>query len=209
MRLISRLGPGLLVCVAVTAAAFALEHVERLLAGEAYLEALVLAILLGVATRAAWAPGPRFAPGVGFSAKVLLEVAVVLLGASVSATTVLALGPSLLAGIAATVAAALASSYLIGRALGLPQRMAILVACGNSICGNSAIAAVAPVIGADGEDVASSIAFTAVLGVVGRAAPAAPRTASVDVADAIWRYGRSHCLRRAAGAGGDACRSVR
>jgi uncharacterized integral membrane protein (TIGR00698 family) len=44
--------------------------------------------------------------------------------------------------------------------------MAILVACGNSICGNSAIAAVAPIIGADGEDVASSIAFTAVLGVV-------------------------------------------
>jgi uncharacterized integral membrane protein (TIGR00698 family) len=44
--------------------------------------------------------------------------------------------------------------------------MAILVACGNSICGNSAIAAVAPVIGADGKDVASSIAFTAVLGVI-------------------------------------------
>ncbi len=44
--------------------------------------------------------------------------------------------------------------------------MAVLVACGNSICGNSAIAAVAPVIGADGEDVAASIAFTAVLGVV-------------------------------------------
>jgi len=44
--------------------------------------------------------------------------------------------------------------------------MAILVACGNSICGNSAIAVVAPVIGADGEDIASSIAFTAVLGVI-------------------------------------------
>jgi uncharacterized integral membrane protein (TIGR00698 family) len=44
--------------------------------------------------------------------------------------------------------------------------MAILIACGNSICGNSAIAAVAPVIGADGDDVASSISFTAVLGVV-------------------------------------------
>ena len=44
--------------------------------------------------------------------------------------------------------------------------MAILVACGNSICGNSAIAAVAPVIGADGDDIASSIAFTAVLGVL-------------------------------------------
>lgn len=44
--------------------------------------------------------------------------------------------------------------------------MALLIACGNSICGNSAIAAVAPVIGADSDDVGASIAFTAVLGVV-------------------------------------------
>ena len=42
----------------------------------------------------------------------------------------------------------------------------MLVACGNSICGNSAIAAVAPVVGADGDEVSASIAFTAVLGVV-------------------------------------------
>src|SRR6202008_2626788 len=52
------------------------------------------------------------------------------------------------------------------RALGLPQRISILIACGNSICGNSAIAAVAPVIGADADDIASSISFTAVLGVL-------------------------------------------
>ena len=44
--------------------------------------------------------------------------------------------------------------------------MSVLIACGNSICGNSAIAAVAPVIGADSDDVASSISFTAVLGVI-------------------------------------------
>jgi uncharacterized integral membrane protein (TIGR00698 family) len=43
--------------------------------------------------------------------------------------------------------------------------MATLIACGNSICGNSAIAAVAPAIGAEADDVAVSIAFTAVLGV--------------------------------------------
>jgi uncharacterized integral membrane protein (TIGR00698 family) len=57
-------------------------------------------------------------------------------------------------------------SFLICRLLGLPLRLSILVACGNSICGNSAIAAVAPVIGADGDDIASSISFTAVLGVI-------------------------------------------
>jgi uncharacterized integral membrane protein (TIGR00698 family) len=79
---------------------------------------------------------------------------------------VLAAGPSLLAGIAAVVALAIAASYGIGRALGLSRRMAMLVACGNSICGNSAIAAVAPVIGANGRDIAAAIAFTAVLGVL-------------------------------------------
>ncbi|WP_428977779.1 YeiH family protein [Lichenibacterium minor] len=158
--------PGLVLCVAVTLVAVALQAIETRIVGEPYLEALVLAILLGVAIRSLWTPGPRWAPGIAFSAKVLLEVAVVLLGASVSAATVLALGPALIGGIALVVALAIASSYALCRLLGLPKRMAVLVACGNSICGNSAIAAVAPVIGADGDDVASSIAFTAVLGVV-------------------------------------------
>jgi uncharacterized integral membrane protein (TIGR00698 family) len=158
--------PGLLLCVLVTALASGLQLIEIRLAGQAYLEALVLAILLGVALRTAWTPGPRWHPGIAFSAKILLEVAVVLLGASVSARTVLALGPLLLGGIVLVVAVAIMTSYGISRVLGLRPRMAILVACGNSICGNSAIAAVAPVIGADGEDVASSIAFTAVLGVI-------------------------------------------
>ena len=146
--------------------AIALQAVEVHFAGHAYLEALVLAILLGVVIRTAWTPAKRFMPGIAFSAKLLLEVAVVMLGASVSVATVLALGPILLVGIASVVAIALGSSFIICRMLGLPLRMAILIACGNSICGNSAIAAVAPVIGADGDDIASSISFTAVLGVV-------------------------------------------
>ncbi|MDB5620018.1 MAG: conserved rane protein of unknown function [Tardiphaga sp.] len=143
-----------------------LEKIEVALVGEPYLEALVLAILIGVALRTAWAPGPRWQDGIDFSARLLLEIAVVLLGAALSVHTVLALGPLLLVGIVVVVVFAIASSYAICRALGLRQKMAILIACGNSICGNSAIAAVAPVIGADSDDVASSIAFTAVLGVV-------------------------------------------
>jgi len=147
-------------------AAIALQAIEVSFAREAYLEALVLAILIGVVVRTAWLPPANFVPGIGFCAKFLLECAVVMLGASVSAATVLALGPFLLLGIASVVAIALGVSFVICRALGLPLRMAILIACGNSICGNSAIAAVAPVIGADGDDIAASISFTAVLGVV-------------------------------------------
>ena len=158
--------PGLLLCVAVTGAAVALERLEAAAFGATWLEALVLAILVGTAVRTAWSPGQRWLPGITFSAKTLLEVAVLLLGASISAGMILAAGPLLIAGIAGIVVAAIAASYGIGRALRLPHRMALLVACGNSICGNSAIAAVAPIIGADGEDVAASIAFTAVLGVL-------------------------------------------
>jgi uncharacterized integral membrane protein (TIGR00698 family) len=158
--------PGIGLCILVTALAYLLQAVEIDLIGRPWLEALVFAILLGVAIRSVWTPSSAWHVGIEFSAKTLLEIAVVLLGASVSVRAVLAIGPELLIGIAVVVVVAIATSYVISRAFGLPQRMAILVACGNSICGNSAIAAVAPVIGADGEDVASSVAFTAVLGVI-------------------------------------------
>jgi uncharacterized integral membrane protein (TIGR00698 family) len=162
---LKRIAPGVMLCVAVSLVALGLQGLEVRALGRPWLEALVMAILLGVAVRTAWAPGARWTPGIGFSAKIVLEVAVMLMGAAISAKTMLAAGPALLAGIAALVVLAIALSYGLGRLLGLPHRMATLIACGNSICGNSAIAAVAPVIGAHPDDVAASIAFTAVLGV--------------------------------------------
>jgi uncharacterized integral membrane protein (TIGR00698 family) len=158
--------PGIGLCVFVTIAATFLQSLEIRWAGEAYLEALVLAILLGVAIRTVWEPGAFWHDGIAFSSKILLEIAVVMLGAAVSARTVAALGPALILGIVLTVVLALGVGYAISRLCGLHSKMAMLVACGNAICGNSAIAAVAPVIGADADDIAASIAFTAVLGVV-------------------------------------------
>lgn len=157
--------PGLLLCLAVTAAAAQAQALEIHVFGRAWLESLVLAIVLGAGIRTLWAPAPRWQPGIDFSAKFLLEVAIVLLGASIDARMISAAGMSLVVGIVAVVFAAIAASYGLGRLFGLPRRMAALIACGNSICGNSAIAAVAPVIGAHPDDVSASIAFTAVLGV--------------------------------------------
>ena len=157
--------PGLALSAVVTAGAYALEAGERRLFGRAGLEALVLAILLGTLVRSLWTPHARWLPGIRFSGHVLLEVAVMLLGMSVNAAAILANGPRLIAGIAVVVVTAILFSFGIGRLMGLSPRLALLIACGNSICGNSAIAAVAPVIGADSDDVATSIAFTAVLGV--------------------------------------------
>jgi uncharacterized integral membrane protein (TIGR00698 family) len=158
--------PGLMLCIAITVVAMLLQNWEEQAFGHPYVEALVIAILLGIAVRGFWQYGDIWSAGISFSAKTLLEIAVVLLGASISLGAIVASGPALLSGIVATVVAALAASYATSRALGLPRRISILIACGNSICGNSAIAAVAPIIGADSDDIASSIAFTAILGVV-------------------------------------------
>jgi len=158
--------PGIALCCAIAGVAMLLQRLEEQALGHPYVEALVIAILLGIMVRSFWQPGAFWGGGIEFSAKMLLEIAVMLLGAAISIGAIIGSGPALLAGIAITVAAALVASYAISRALGLPQRVSILIACGNSICGNSAIAAVAPVIGADGDDVASSIAFTAILGVI-------------------------------------------
>lgn len=163
-RLIALL-PGVGLSALVALAAFGLQKLELAVVGFAWIEALVLAILLGAAIRIFWSPSDRWMPGVRFSAKTLLEVAVALLGATVSGAAVAALGPWLLLAIMVVVAVAIIAGYAIGRAFGLPHAMALLVACGNAICGNSAIAAIAPTIEAEGEDVAAAIGFTAVLGI--------------------------------------------
>jgi uncharacterized integral membrane protein (TIGR00698 family) len=158
--------PGVALCCAIAGVAVMLQGLEERALGHPYVEALVIAILLGIVVRSLWQPGKLWGRGVSLSTKMLLEVAVMLLGASISFGAIVGSGAALLTGIVVTVVAALAASYGTSRALGLPQRVSILIACGNSICGNSAIAAVAPIIGADGDDIASSIAFTAILGVI-------------------------------------------
>ena len=160
-----RLLPGVGVCVLVSLAAQVFQRGEEMLVGRAWIESLVLAILLGAVARTFWTPGDRWRAGIAFSAKHLLEVAVALLGSAISATALMAVSPQLLVGIPIVVGLAIGISYVLGRRLGVSKSMAMLVACGNSICGNSAIAAAAPVIGASGEEVAAAVGFTAVLGV--------------------------------------------
>jgi uncharacterized integral membrane protein (TIGR00698 family) len=155
-----------IVAVVVAVASIAIAAGETRVLGHPVIEALVVALLLGMIVRIAWRPSEVYEAGIRFSGKELLEVSVVLLGISVDLPLLVRAGPALAVAIIAIVVVGLGVGVLIARAFGLRPRMAILVACGNAICGNSAIAAVAPVIGADAEDVASSIAFTAILGVI-------------------------------------------
>jgi len=161
-----RLLPGVGLAALVGLVALLIASLETRVIGHPVIEGLVVAILLGMAVRACWVPPRAIEAGVRFTATQVLEAAVLLLGASVDLPLLVRAGPALALGIVLLVVLGITFSYGIGRVVGLPHKLAVLVACGNSICGNSAIAAVAPVIRADKEHVASSIAFTAILGVV-------------------------------------------
>ena len=160
-----KLIPGAALCVAIGLVARVLDAAQRAAGGRAWLEALVLALLLGAVVRWVWTPSGVWEPGIDFAARPLLELAVVLLGLSVDLPLLARAGPALALGIVVVVALGLVSSFVLARWLGLSRHLSLLIACGNSICGNSAIAAVAPTIGAAATDVAAAIAFTAVLGV--------------------------------------------
>lgn len=157
--------PGLALAMVIAGMARLIEHLEILATGKPWMEALVLAILLGSVAHTFWTPTRTFKPGIDCAAKTVLEFAVAIMGATISVGTIAMVGLPLIAAIICTVVGAIIASFLLGRLLGLPGKMALLIACGNAICGNSAIAAVAPVIDAEDDDVATSIAFTAVLGI--------------------------------------------
>ena len=161
-----RLVPGLLLVAIIGALSLGIAAAETRLLGQPVIEGLVVAILLGMLVRSTRTVPETLDPGIDFAAKQLLELAIVLLGAAVDLPLLLRAGPALAIGIVLLVIVGLAAGYGIGRAFGLPHRLAVLVAAGNAICGNSAIAAIAPVIGAEREHVASAIAFTAILGVL-------------------------------------------
>ncbi|HVH13884.1 MAG TPA: putative sulfate exporter family transporter, partial [Longimicrobium sp.] len=113
------LAPGVALAAALTLAAWLLQSLEARLLGHTVVEALVLAILLGMVVRAAWTPTPRYEPGIRFSGKQVLEMAIVLLGASVDLPLLLRAGAPLLVAILTVVGVGLAGGYAIGRALGL------------------------------------------------------------------------------------------
>ncbi len=162
----ARLAPGLGLSVGIAVLAWLLQEAALRFLGYTFIEAIVLAILIGMLWRHVRGLTSAQQSGVSFAAKPLLEFAVLLLGASVYLPDVLRAGPALVVAILLTVVIGLSLALVFGRLIGLNNRLAILVAVGNAICGNSAIAAVAPVIDAEPEDIASSISLTAVLGVV-------------------------------------------
>jgi uncharacterized integral membrane protein (TIGR00698 family) len=144
--------PGLLAAATVAAVAVICAHVVPL-AG-----APVFAIVLGVAIRAVGPLPAACKPGISFSARMVLQAAIVVSGFALSLATVLRTGLGTLPVTLGTIAVALVLAPVLGRLLRLDAALRTLVGVGTAICGASAIAAVASVIEPEEADVALSIA---------------------------------------------------
>src|SRR5437762_1875289 len=95
----ARYAPGILLAAAVGVLSIAIARVEARVFGHPLIEGLVVAILLGMIVRTAWAPPERVDVGIQFTAKQVLEAAVFLLGASIDLPLLVQAGPALGAGI--------------------------------------------------------------------------------------------------------------
>ena len=101
-----------------------------------------------------------FASGIKFTSKKVLKFAIILLGLSLNITTVLHVGKMSLVVMVFTLLTCFGGGYFIGKALGLNWKLSNLISAGTGICGGSAIAAIAPTIDADDNDVAYAMSAT-------------------------------------------------
>ncbi|WP_022903363.1 YeiH family protein [Curtobacterium sp. B8] len=145
--------PGVAVAVAVGIVATAVGTLVPVVGGP--VPAVVLGALLGWLVRRRTDGGlGLLAPGVKFASSRVLQAAVVLLGAQLSIGAVLRIGAETLPVMLTTLVVCLVGAWLIGRALRVSSTLRTLIGVGTGICGASAIAAVTPVVGAVGADVA-------------------------------------------------------
>lgn len=96
-------------------------------------------------------------PGIKYTSKKVLQYAVILLGFGLNLGQIAQVGATSLPIIISTIATSLIVSYILCRALKIPSKISTLIGVGSSICGGSAIAATAPVIDADDEEIAQAI----------------------------------------------------
>lgn len=123
-----------------------------------------LALLLGLA--GALLVGRRLGtePGVAWSGAWALPLGVMLLGAQLSLGVIVGRGGEAVPLILPTLGFVFAASIVGGRLLGLPAELSLLMAAGIGICGNSAIAAVAPLVRATQQQVATAVVMITAFG---------------------------------------------
>lgn len=151
MEFIKKNWKGLFLCLAIAVPSVVLGKCFPVIGGP------VIAILIGMVLAVVIKKRAPFESGVKYTSKKILQYAVVLLGFGLNLEVVMETGKQSLPIILCTITTSLVISYVLHKAMHIPGKISTLVGVGSSICGGSAIAATAPVIDADEEDVAQAI----------------------------------------------------
>lgn len=151
MAFIRKNGWGILLCLLIALPAWFLGTLLPVVGGP------VFAILIGMILTLCLKDKSPLQPGINYTAKKILQYAVILLGFGMNLTDILLKGRQSLPIILSTITVSLLIAFLLYKVMKMPSHISTLIGVGSSICGGSAIAATAPVIGADDEEIAQAI----------------------------------------------------
>ncbi|WP_019379065.1 YeiH family protein [Virgibacillus halodenitrificans] len=127
---------------------------------------LASAIIIAVAYRQIFGYPEMIRPGITFSTKKLLRLAIILYGLKLNIDTVFQDGLGLLARDALIIAFAIGVTVWLARVFKADKNISLLLGVGTGVCGAAAIAAVAPIVKAKDEDTAIGVGIIALMGTV-------------------------------------------
>lgn len=165
---------------------------------------LLIAMVLGLLLRNFVRLPTAVDPGLDWAARRLLRTGVVLLGLQLPLSMVVDLGPGLIMLVVAIVGLGISVTLVLGRLLRIGFSQRLLIACGFSICGASAVAATDAVIDADDEEVVTSVALVVLFGTL--MIPVIPLLGTAfglnDHQQGIWAGAAIHEVAQVVAAGG-------
>ena len=153
---------GVLFCLIVAVPAWLLGKQFEVVGGPVFAILIGMVLALAVPARA----GEPLQRGVKFTSKKILQYAVILLGFGLNLAQIAQVGATSLPIIVSTITTSLVVAFVLCRALKIPGKISTLIGVGSSICGGSAIAATAPVIDADDEEIAQAISVIFLFNVI-------------------------------------------
>jgi uncharacterized integral membrane protein (TIGR00698 family) len=147
---VRRLSPGLVVVLLIAVVARMLGRFTEPVPD------VVIALVAGILVRSTIAP-TAIQPGVKYTISHLLRLAIVLLGAGLSAHAVLQMGSAVLILIIPLVIVAVLLGLLLARLFDIRGTIGTLLGAGTAICGGSAVLTVGSVIDSTEEEIAYAI----------------------------------------------------
>lgn len=135
--------------------------------GSGAMSAVPVAIVTGMLLNNTLTLPSSLKPGLKFCTTTILRAGIVCIGIKLSMFDLVKLGGFGVPVVIGSIGAGLAAVPWLNNKLGLPSRLGVLIAAGSSICGVTAIAAVAPAIKANEREVALAVANVALFGTFG------------------------------------------